>query len=372
MIVTAVNEEINRLYGAMEPLAEEDARVCIFDLLVPAQDFLLEYVAFLVGRHLPPPAGPELESAAREQVRAAKAAKDAAMVAHAAARPSWPSAPLSQTTSRSSGATRRTWWQASKLPPNPNTAIDAAFEALLPSPEALMEHIARTDPIFTRQYLPSMRMHAGSLYAESIISSFLVYRFMQRRWDLMRRWGAAAGAVSIGFHGTIPELVSSICRHGPGLAKPGSGSLLGSGPAADGVADSVTKSCGAAFGSGIYLSPYASFSLRYGYFDRLFVCLVLRGRTREAKGSDTRPWDECDSFFDPTEREWIVFDNAAVLPVYLLRGKPIQSEGEDHDQAPSGVYVANAASSSMTSAKNKKANKGVNNPQSETKRKPRC
>ncbi|KAI4870019.1 ADP-ribosylation [Hypoxylon rubiginosum] len=114
------------------------------------------------------------------------------------------------------------------------------------------------------------------------------------------------------FHGTARHLVPSIVRYGflqPGMENPDSGQ-----------AHEVRH--GATYGLGVYSSPSADFSLSYTgnnchatkpneFFGiKLFVCATLMGRTE--------PCPRADSHVANRNLEYVVFDSAQILPVYVI------------------------------------------------------
>lgn len=77
------------------------------------------------------------------------------------------------------------------------------------------------------------------------------------------------------------------------------------------------------YGAGIYLSPDLKTAKKYG--TRVLVCSVLLGRMYRCKkkihGQNLRKGFDShrEAFFNEyCGKEWIVFDAAQVLPVYLL------------------------------------------------------
>ncbi|KAI0171891.1 ADP-ribosylation [Hypoxylon sp. FL1284] len=127
------------------------------------------------------------------------------------------------------------------------------------------------------------------------------------------------------FHGTARQFVPSIVRYGflqPGKKNPGTG-------------QAHEVRCGATYGRGIYSSPNADFSLSYTgdtchatkaneFFGiKLFVCATVMGRrvemTREDNWRDqSQPFPGADSHVANRDLEYIVFDAAQILPVYVI------------------------------------------------------
>ncbi|KAI1768792.1 ADP-ribosylation [Hypoxylon sp. FL1150] len=127
------------------------------------------------------------------------------------------------------------------------------------------------------------------------------------------------------FHGTARQLVPSIVRYGflqPGKANPGTGK-------------SHDVRCGSTYGRGIYSSPSADFSLSYTgsschatkpneFFGiKLFACATLMGRTAHVTRDDdwrgqSQPYPGADSHIANRNLEYVVFDTAQILPVYVI------------------------------------------------------
>ncbi|VUC29809.1 unnamed protein product [Clonostachys rosea] len=127
------------------------------------------------------------------------------------------------------------------------------------------------------------------------------------------------------FHGTQHQHVPSIVRHGfvaPGARNPELG-----------AAQEVR--CGSTYGRGIYSSPSAGFSLSYsdGKLVRdsdkefsglkLIVCATIMGRSRAMFRDDE--WRTEDKYFEGADShvanegmEYIVFDPAQIIPVYVI------------------------------------------------------
>lgn len=129
----------------------------------------------------------------------------------------------------------------------------------------------------------------------------------------------------ITYHGTQRRFVPNIVRHG--FLRPG-------------MKDPATKiehevRCGATYGRGIYSSPSPAFSLSYSdwwctatkpdeYFGlKLIVCATLMGRSRLMFREDnwrtqSTPYWGADSHIGNSELEYIVFDPAQILPIYII------------------------------------------------------
>jgi hypothetical protein len=138
----------------------------------------------------------------------------------------------------------------------------------------------------------------------------LIQRFLSQRRDMGN--AGSPTKVELAFHGTSPENVYKIRKHG--LKVPGQ---IVNGTAVQHLTDEGV------YGKGIYLSPHAWYA--YGYaeagWSSLFVCLVLRGRVYSSPGT---PGSGLQRGYDSHQdahrgNEWIIFHAASVLPIYLLR-----------------------------------------------------
>ncbi|KAI0152354.1 hypothetical protein F4776DRAFT_601240 [Hypoxylon sp. NC0597] len=127
------------------------------------------------------------------------------------------------------------------------------------------------------------------------------------------------------FHGTARQFVPSIVRYGflkPGKRNPGTNEVH-------------NIRCGATYGRGVYSSPNPDFSLSYTgnmchatkpseFFGiKLLVCATLMGRSANVSREDnwreqTEPYPGADSHVANRELEYIVFDTAQILPVYVI------------------------------------------------------
>lgn len=129
----------------------------------------------------------------------------------------------------------------------------------------------------------------------------------------------------ITFHGTPNRLVPNIVRYG----------FLRAGDFNPETGKQLEKRCGNTYGRGIYSSPSAEFSLNYSGEDarpttpngfwglKLIVCATVMGAPREVFRDDNwreqgRPYPGADSHVANQEREYIVFDRAQILPVYVI------------------------------------------------------
>lgn len=141
------------------------------------------------------------------------------------------------------------------------------------------------------------------------------------------------------FHGTSNRFVPSIVRNGflaPGTKHPETHQPL-------------PVRCGSTYGQGIYSSPSAEFSLSYsgsearpttttGFWGlKLFVCATIMGRPAQMTRADdwmlrSKPFENADSHVGNNNMEYIVFDNAQILPCYVIHldwGKDNEKYFED-------------------------------------------
>ncbi|KAI1105845.1 ADP-ribosylation [Jackrogersella minutella] len=129
----------------------------------------------------------------------------------------------------------------------------------------------------------------------------------------------------VAFHGTDREYMSSIVRYGllqPGKRNPGTNEVH-------------ETRCGATYGRGIYSSPEADYALRYAghtchatkpnqYFGiKLLVCAMIMGRSANIWCQDnwrtqSEPYPGADSHVAYGGLEYIVFDTAQILSVYVV------------------------------------------------------
>ncbi|KAI1461391.1 ADP-ribosylation [Annulohypoxylon moriforme] len=144
------------------------------------------------------------------------------------------------------------------------------------------------------------------------------------------------------FHGTSRQFVPSIVRHGflqPGGKRPGTEELH-------------EVRCGSTYGRGIYSSPDPVFSLSYTgnschatkpneFFGiKLLVCATLMGRSASITREDnwrtqTEPYPGSDSHVANRDLEYIVFDTAQILPVYVIHIDWGQDNAEHFEALPS-------------------------------------
>eukprot|EP00667_Euglena_gracilis_P022245 EG_transcript_24671 len=85
----------------------------------------------------------------------------------------------------------------------------------------------------------------------------------------------------------------------------------------------VAVACGSSYGRGIYLSPSAEYSLGYCTFGcKLLVCAVLLGKKKVCQSGHYCGMKTCtpgyDSHVSPCGNELIVFNEAQVLPCFVI------------------------------------------------------
>ncbi len=119
------------------------------------------------------------------------------------------------------------------------------------------------------------------------------------------------------FHGTRKDYVASIVRQGFLLP------------------DVNNVRCGSTYGRGLYSSPNAEFALRYTGFSasptqnsefsglKLLVCATIMGISSTMFREDnwriqTEPYPGADSHVANEQYEYVVFDQAQILPCYVI------------------------------------------------------
>ncbi|KAF8070017.1 hypothetical protein FPV67DRAFT_996493 [Lyophyllum atratum] len=175
------------------------------------------------------------------------------------------------------------------------------------------------------------------VHAEVVLRSDLRERYLKMRQEMQQAatqrlpdrrekdvmW--EYGQEEIVFHGTSYKNVGSIVRSG--FVVPGQ-------RAASGKAIGIR--CGTTWGQGIYTSPSPSYGLRYANYaykdgmkgrhrllpgQKLIVCAVLMGRRHHVvtpRRLNTNVEPGFDSHVSPNKKEYIVFNSAQVLPLYVL------------------------------------------------------
>jgi Poly(ADP-ribose) polymerase catalytic domain len=145
-------------------------------------------------------------------------------------------------------------------------------------------------------------------------------RLFSESESLRVKWGHPHNEIEIAFHGTLPENIPGIIQHGFRL------------PGQNGHCSRFLPN----WGAGIYCSPYARYSARYGVNTyshtkqwvageaiSLFICAVLRGRHQQLQPEDYRNavtgLQDCDSHISSNKCEWILFNSLHIVPLLLLK-----------------------------------------------------
>lgn len=154
----------------------------------------------------------------------------------------------------------------------------------------------------------AMRAIKGSKVV-NIANPALCLRFERKRLDMEKK-GLKGDLVKphVAYHGTAEANIEKICKTGFLLSK------LASNTGNRGL-----------YGAGIYCSPNASISLGYSRGgNQVLVCAVLMGRRYNKAGLGSSLQPGYDSHTDPTGMaEWVIFDEAAILPCFLIQVKRI-------------------------------------------------
>ncbi|KAI1379283.1 ADP-ribosylation [Hypoxylon crocopeplum] len=215
------------------------------------------------------------------------------------------------------------------------TSSEVAFQYLQQTPQQICSHIPDRYRV----------LHVEEILRTNIARKFHERREKMRKELLKQSYAALRKCVPpdlqhsrrkellveylvkprVTFHGTSRQYVPSIVRHGflkPGKRNPSTG-------------ERHMIRCGATYGQGIYSSPNPDFSLSYTdwtchatkpneFFGiKLLVCATLMGRSAHVSREDnwryqTKPYPEADSHVANRELEYIVFDTAQILPVYVI------------------------------------------------------
>eukprot|EP00667_Euglena_gracilis_P024723 EG_transcript_28611 len=181
-------------------------------------------------------------------------------------------------------------------------------------------------------FLSRMPPDREVLHVEPVMRHDLAVRFDRQQLAMYQKyssgkWGSREdanreelSAISVAFHGTRLQNVHSIVREGLVVPREETG---------------VAVASGSTYGRGIYLSPRAELSIGYCQGNKLLVCAVLLGRQMVCTGRSFREGlTECapgyDSHVSPCGNEWIVFNEAQVLPCFVIhyRSKTLLEEEE--------------------------------------------
>jgi hypothetical protein len=165
------------------------------------------------------------------------------------------------------------------------------------------------------------------LHAELVMNFRLVSRFENMRLTFTEKYRRNTDldqplSTEVVFHGTQRRFIPSIISRG--FIKPGD--------VMNDNGDILHVRCGSTYGAGIYTSPDPRFSMSYSdvstFSDRqilgqkLIVCAVLMGRrgtvSRDMCKGCHKPISAYDSHVSPSKFEYIVFNSAQLLPLYVL------------------------------------------------------
>ena len=173
------------------------------------------------------------------------------------------------------------------------------------------------------------------IHTELVMNPRLIARFEAMRGYLRRRYPRDIIrkenflATDLVFHGTRRKFIPNIISRG--FVKPGD--LINEN------GDRLQVRCGSTFGRGIYTSPEPRYSMSYSDTsdtskgripgEKLIVCAVLMGRRVTVGPGNLRerqwPKKGYDSHVSTSGFEYIVFNSAQLLPLYVLhvtRGDP--------------------------------------------------
>ncbi|KAI1806136.1 hypothetical protein F4811DRAFT_560608 [Daldinia bambusicola] len=269
----------------------------------------------------------------------------------------------------------RSWRQT--IPKKPNRRIQSnilPFEekpasSIMTSSETAYHFLQQTPQEICAQIPAYYRV----LHVEEVIRSDLASRFYKKQMEIRERLsnysivtlhGCVPASLhhtkrrevyldylvkpKMTFHGTQRQLVPSIVRYGflkPGQRNPGTKEAHG-------------VRCGSTYGKGIYSSPNADFSLSYTgnacqatkpneYFGiKLLVCATIMGRSADVHREDnwrdqSQAYPGADSHVSNRGLEYIVFDSAQILPIYVIHIDWGQDNYEHFEDLPSdpGSFV---------------------------------
>ena len=164
------------------------------------------------------------------------------------------------------------------------------------------------------------------LHSELVLNPCLVSRFekmsnflSQEKYARVKKVDYAS--IEVCFHGTQRKFIPNIISRG--FVKPGD--------VMNDNGDILQIRCGSSYGQGIYTSPDPRYSMSYSDYsegdfgrlpgEKLIVCGILRGRPytfNEFNRKCTSPYDDFDSHVSPSGFEYVVFNSAQLLPLYVL------------------------------------------------------
>lgn len=173
----------------------------------------------------------------------------------------------------------------------------------------------------------TMREHLETLSGSSLRKCIKPSE-LRRGKDTVKDMAEILSTPEVTFHGAPRKVMQSIVRYGFVIP----GKKIGQ----TGVANEIA--CGASFGIGIYSSPSIGFASVYAYDNtrngewrnpadvpgmRIVVCATLMGRPIQVSREATRRTEgisdqNADSHVSPNGLEYIVFDEAQIIPCYAL------------------------------------------------------
>lgn len=173
----------------------------------------------------------------------------------------------------------------------------------------------------------TMREHLASLSGGSLRKCIKPSE-LRRGKDSVEDMAEILSTPEVTFHGAPRKVMQSIVRYGFVIP----GKQIGKTGVENGIA------CGASFGIGIYSSPSIDFASTYAYDSthhgefrnpadvpgmRIVVCATLMGRPVQVSRDATRRTEgisdqNADSHVSPNGLEYVVFDEAQIIPCYVL------------------------------------------------------
>jgi hypothetical protein len=168
--------------------------------------------------------------------------------------------------------------------------------------------------------------NAPVVYLEPVLRTHLLEPFLDTAAQLRDSHPTTDWRWDIAFHGTLPENTHPIIENGfrvPSLSR------------FEGHQSRFLWN----WGPGIYCSPYGTYSYSYGHrwlhgirkeevpvcpdaTVFIFICAVLRGKIHQCESARCRQYDGLEPGYDshrsPSQREWIVFDEKRIIPLYLM------------------------------------------------------
>lgn len=163
-----------------------------------------------------------------------------------------------------------------------------------------MELLAYADLKPLRNFIRSQKAVLRPIRSEKLEAAF-----RQKAAHYERVYGYQHSTPVVAFHGTKAQAAKGIEKDG--LRMPGVGG--------------VKVAHGSRFGKGIYTSPDISYAGRYSQ-GKLIVCAVLLGKPYQFTGAAGSGSGGCHEGFDShiaaAGKEYVVFDSACCLPIFLL------------------------------------------------------